>query len=406
MNASLSPILSSLLRNRTAGVLVILQVAIALAVLVNAAWIVHQRIEVMKKPTGMDDANLFAVLSVSFTERFNYDAALREDLVYLRGLSGVIAAAPVDAAPFSQVGFATDVWTNPDQKGNPESLNALSTDEEGLKAFGAHLIAGREFRADEILAPVTEHNVTEFVPEVIVTKAVAQTLYPGQNALGKPIYDSAGKPATIIGIMDNMMGAALRGLDKADHVALIPRLPRLHGVVYLVRTEAGRRDQVMPTAEAQLSGSNPDRVIKWVRPVEKFKKRLYLADRNMTIFLITVTALVLTTTSLGIFGLAIFNVSTRTKQIGIRRALGARRRDILQHFMVENAVLTTAGIILGCVLALGAGYWISLQYKLPRLDLYYLVGGALALSAIGQLAAWHPARRASSVPPSVATRTV
>jgi putative ABC transport system permease protein len=140
--------------------------------------------------------------------------------------------------------------------------------------------------------------------------------------------------------------------------------------------------------------------------VERYKKRLYLSDHNMEIFLISVTLLVLTTTSFGIFGLSTFNVSARTKQIGTRRALGARRIDILQYFLVESALVTTAGIVLGCLLALGAGYWLSLEYKLPRLNLYDLVGGVLALWGIGLLAVWLPARSASSVPPSVATRTL
>ncbi|MFX5622564.1 FtsX-like permease family protein, partial [Acinetobacter baumannii] len=81
----------------------------------------------------------------------------------------------------------------------------------------------------------------------------------------------------------------------------------------------------------------------------------------MEIFLIVVTALLVAISSLGIFGLATFNVSTRTKQIGTRRAVGARRSDILRYFMVENALITTAGIFLGCGLALAVGYWLSLQ---------------------------------------------
>jgi putative ABC transport system permease protein len=111
-------------------------------------------------------------------------------------------------------------------------------------------------------------------------------------------------------------------------------------------------------------------------------------------------------TCLGVFALATFNVSTRTKQIGTRRAVGARRRDIVRYFLIENGLITSTGILVGCALALGTGYWLSLQYALPRLDLYYLVGGVLLLWAIGQLAAWQPARRAAAVPPSVATRTV
>lgn len=406
LDFNIRPILSATLRNVTGTVLVILQIAIALAVLVNAGWIVQQRIQVLNTPTGMDDANMLAALSVSFTKQFNYDAALKEDLAYLRGLDGVVAAAPSDAVPFSHGGATVDVWTNPDQKGPAQALNTFSSDERGLTVFGAHLTAGREFRPEEILPPVTEHNITEFVPSVIVTQAVADALFPHQDALGKPIFDSVGKSATIIGVIANLIGSAPQGLDKANQVAFIPRLPALHGVTYLVRTRPGRRDQLLPVIAAHLASSNPNRVIKWVRSVERYKKRLYLSDRNLEIFLVTVTLLVLTAASVGIFGLYTFNVSARTKQIGIRRALGATQLDILQHFIIENALVTTAGVFLGCVLALAVGTWLSVEYQLPRLNLYYLPGGVLVLWAIGLLAVWQPAQRASAVPPSVATRTV
>jgi putative ABC transport system permease protein len=143
-----------------------------------------------------------------------------------------------------------------------------------------------------------------------------------------------------------------------------------------------------------------------VRPLTYFKNLSYLGDSAMEIFLLTVTALVIAVTSLGVFALATFNVSTRTKQIGTRRAVGARRRDVVRYFMVENALITGTGVLVGCGLALAAGYWLSVHYALPRLELYYLVGGVLALWGIGQLAARQPARRAAEVPPSVATRTV
>ena len=126
----------------------------------------------------------------------------------------------------------------------------------------------------------------------------------------------------------------------------------------------------------------------------------------MVIFLSTVTALILAVTCLGIFGLTAFNVSTRTKQIGTMRAVGARRRDVVAYFLTENAFVLCAGILLGCILALGVGSWLSSAYALPRLDPMYLALGMVILAAIGQLAAWHPARRAAAVPPSVATQTV
>ncbi|MGH8258060.1 MAG: ABC transporter permease, partial [Steroidobacteraceae bacterium] len=144
----------------------------------------------------------------------------------------------------------------------------------------------------------------------------------------------------------------------------------------------------------------------WDKSIEFFKDLLYREDRNMAIFLVTVTVLVVAVACFGIFGLATYNVNTRTKQIGTRRAIGARRGDIIRYFMIENGAITTAGFVLGCVLALGVGYWLSMHYQLPRLDLYYLVGGILALWGIGQLAVVQPARRAAAVPPATATRTL
>jgi putative ABC transport system permease protein len=189
-------------------------------------------------------------------------------------------------------------------------------------------------------------------------------------------------------------------------IAILPRLPRYFGLYYLVRTRPGQRDTIMRTVEERLAASNPDRVVRSIKSVASMKRIVYLNDRNMAIFLATVTVLLVAITSLGIFGLATFNVSTRTKQIGTRRAVGARRGDIIRYFMIENGLITTSGVVVGCVLALAVGYWLSVSYSLPRLDLYYLVGGILGLWIIGQLAVWQPARRAARVSPSVATRTV
>src|ERR1700691_3845482 len=108
MNLNVGPICSSLMRNRAGSLLVVLQVAIALAVLSNAAWIVHQRVQNVSTPTGIDDQNIFTISSSGFNERFNYEATTREDLAYLRGLPGVVAASLSDAVPFSQTGFSTD----------------------------------------------------------------------------------------------------------------------------------------------------------------------------------------------------------------------------------------------------------------------------------------------------------
>jgi putative ABC transport system permease protein len=406
MSLNVRPILSALLRNRTGAVLVAMQIAIALAVLVNALYIVMQRVEKIRRPTGIDVANIFVISSAGFTDHYQAVPSIREDLAYLRGLPGVIAATPLNAVPLSGGGSSFPLVTRPDAQ-RTDNFNYFEVDEHALDTLGVRLVAGRNFRHDEITPPLTRTDAARFVPQIIVSRALAERLFPHQSPLGKRVYDSLNQAATVIGVVDPLMGSWPYN-QHADWVLLVPRLPAtfLGSLDYMVRTRPGQRDALMRIVEAHLAKSNPDRVIHWVRPLTYFKDLSYLGDRAMEIFLATVTALLIAVTCLGVFALATFNVSARTKQIGTRRAVGARRRDIVRYFLIENGLITSSGVLVGCALALGTGYWLSLQYALPRLDLYYLVGGVLLLWAIGQLAAWQPARRAAAVPPSVATRTV
>jgi putative ABC transport system permease protein len=406
MNLNIRPILSALLRNRTGATLVALQVALALAVLVNALYICTQRLEKMGRPTGIDVDNVVVVGTTGLNDRYESVSAGRADLDYLRRVDGVLVASAMGGIPLSDGGNAQPLVTRADAE-RTDNYNAFEVDEHTFEALGVQLVAGRNFHHDEIQPPLTKLDASRFVPQIIVTRALGERLYPGQNPVGKVVYDSLSQPATIIGVVDPFMGSFVDSAHP-NFVFFLPRSPTpfVGGVSYFLRTRPGMRDAVMRTVEARLPQTNPNRVVNWVRPLSYFKNRSYLWDRAMSIYLLTVTVLVIAISCLGIFALATFNVSTRTKQIGTRRAVGARRRDIVWQFLVENALVLSAGVLLGCVLALATGYWLSLQYALPRLNLYFLVGGILALWGIGQLAAWQPARRAAAVSPSVATRTV
>jgi putative ABC transport system permease protein len=403
MSIPFRPIISALLRNRTGALLVAVQISIALAVLVNAVYIVKQRVDKMNRPTGLDVENIFVVSSTGFARDFNYESSLREDLAYLRGIPGVIAATAVNANPLGGSGSSSGINTKPGDPASAKNGNYFAMDEQGLETLGVRLIAGRNFRPEEVQPPPSRVQST-WAPHVILSKAMAKELFPDGNALGKTIYDGDDEPAVVIGIVEHMLGSWVSA-DNPDHVFFNPRLPSGPSARYMVRTQPGQRDGIMRIAEDHLSASNPGRAINWVRSLERFKKNSYLADRNMGVFLVTVTSLLLAITSLGIFGLATFNVSTRTKQIGTRRAVGARRRDIVRYFLVENWMITSAGILIGCIMALAVGHWLSYEYDLPRVDLYYLVAGVIVLWGIGTLAAWQPARRAAQVSPALATRT-
>ena len=406
MISNIRPILTALLRNRTGAALVAIQIALALAILVNATYIVKQRIDTINRPTGLDEANLFAIDAFGFTTRYDHVSAVHADLAWLRSLDGVASATVSNAIPLTESGSSSPFFRTPDRSpsGRVSAID-YQTDEHGIETLGTHIIAGRNFRAEEILPPLSTNHEDQPVPSIIVTESLARMLFPTGSAVGKTIYDPYGRPTTIIGVTANIFSGPWNDPEEAESTIFLPEMPLTWGFGYLVRAKPGHIEAVMQTVREQMPGRNLDRVVKSVHPLSRYKKGVYLNERITVIFLVITTTLLLAIAALGIFGLATFNVSTRTKQIGIRRAIGARKRDVIQYFMVENGLVTSAGILSGCALALAVGYELSLHYQLPRLDLFYLVGGIVILWAIGQLAAWQPARRAATVPPSVATRT-
>lgn len=406
MIANIRPILSALLRNRTGAVLVALQIALALAILVNATYIVKQRVDTINRPTGIDEANLFTIDAFGFTTRYDHASSVRADLAWLRGLDGVASATVSNAAPLTMSGSSSSFFRTADRSPSGRVFSMeYQTDEHGIETLGTHIIAGRNFRAEEILPPRSSGHEDQPIPSIIVTESLAKALFPDDSAVGKTVYDAYSRPTTIIGVAANIFSGPWMNPNESQYTAFLPEIPLTWGFCFLVRAKPGHIDEVMRTVLQQMPALNTDRVVKSVHPLSKYKKGVYLSERITVIFLVITTTLLLAIAALGIFGLATFNVSTRTKQIGIRRAIGARKRDVIQYFMVENGLVTSAGILTGCALALAVGYELSLHYQLPRLNLFYLVGGILILWGIGQLAAWQPSRRAATVPPSVATRT-
>ncbi len=399
----IGPILSAMRRNPTGAILVALQIALTLAIVVNSLFIIGQRLDRLNRDSGLDLPNQFAISWVPVGKSFNGEVAMREDLDLLRGLPGVKAAVATNAVPLSGGGSATRYYTEPGEKGLTSDGAYFHVDEHGIETFGVRLVEGRNFAPETIQRrPLTS---SEFVPEVIVTRAFAAAMFPGESALGKQVFDGLGQSARVVGIIENMHGA-WPTWEHYDRVVLHPQYADPAYGVYLVRTEPGQRDRLMREAEDRLSANDNGRVIVRVRSLETIAARTLADDRAMAAYLGVLIVLLLAIAALGVFGLASFNVGTRTRQIGTRRAVGARRIDILQHFLLENWLVSTIGVLVGCGLALALGYWLSTSFELPRLKLYYLVVGVVVLWAIALAAAFHPARRAASVSPAIATRTI
>jgi putative ABC transport system permease protein len=398
-----SHILSSLRRSPTGAILVALQIALALAITVNSLYIAVQRYELINRDPGVDLANTFIIAWTAAGQKFNGEATMREDLAILRGLPGVAAATIINAVPLSGGGSSTSVYTEPDKKGQRGESNYFEVDEQGVEALGVRIAEGRDLDASVVRK--FPRNSSEAAPEMLVTRELAKELFPDEPALGKTVYSALNQPIRIVGIIDRMHGS-WPSWEKVGNVALTPVITDEQYARYLVRAVPGQRDALMKQTEEALGKVDNGRVVLKTRALDYVAASTYADDRAMAVYLVVVTVLLLGIAALGIFGLAAFNVSTRTKQIGTRRAVGARKLDILRYFLAENWLITTVGVVAGCVLALVLGYWLSTTFELPRLKLYYLVGGALGLWLVSLAAALRPARRASLVSPAIATRTV
>lgn len=398
------PILSAMLRNKTGVILVGLQIALTLAVVANAVFIIMQRIEKIDRPPGIDSRNLIFAQSYGFGPNYDHRDTVRRDIDLIRSMPGVVSATPINGIPMSGGGRSSNFGVTPDPLKAQTNANIYDLDEHGVQALGVKLIEGRGFNEQEIQYNPNPINF-DFVPAVIVTRDVAKALFGEESALGKTVYDGLGQPTVVVGVIENMLSAWV-SFENPSHVILQPRIPNGPVVRYAIRTEPGRRDALLAGIERKLSEANLNRAITWVRPHSFYVEKSYRADSRMVAFLGVIVALMIAVTALGIVGLASFHVNIRTKQIGTRRAVGARRIDIIRYFMIENWLLTTAGVATGTVLAFAFGHWLSTAFSLPRLQPVYVIAGVVLLWILGQLAVFVPARRAAAIPPAIATRTV
>jgi putative ABC transport system permease protein len=402
----IGPIFRALTRNKLGALLIALQIALTLAIVTNAAFIIQERAGNIARPSGLDEANTAIFITNLFDSNVDQRQLYRDDLAALRAIPGVVAASPAQSVPISGSGWGEDLYNNPEAQSN-ESINFgnFMVDEHGLETFGLELTSGRNFRPEEVVVRSFE-DIS--MPEIlIVSQALADELFPDGDALGKTVWDEPNgeRPMRIVGIYKHMQNAWPTS-ENVNNTALLPSLAMFGGeMMYVVRSEPGSRDRVMAAAEEYLS-KNRSRIVDIVRSYDEQKKRTYSGDIAMVKLLTAVIAVLAGVTGLGIVGLAWFSVTQRRKQIGTRRALGATRFDIVRYFMVENWLITSAGLAVGIVGAVGLNWFLDTQYSVGRVPLWYLPVGMVALWALGQLAVLLPARRAANIPPALATRSV
>ncbi|MGK5019907.1 ABC transporter permease [Janthinobacterium sp. LB2P10] len=407
------PIVSALMRSKTGAILVALQIAISLAILANALHIVNLRQAVAARPTGVAAENDIFYVNIQNMDRGGHQRQLSEQkrqAALLRALPGVLSVAQTSQAVLSRSGNSTSVAAKRNQVTPSANISTYYTPDSLVKTYGLQLLEGRDFRPDEVSE--IDEDVDGSDPKVaIVTRAAAQKIWPGETSfIGKTLYKGTGADdpeLRVVGVVERLQTQVGQVKAEGEYSLLLPA--RLTGgrdsLLYVVRAEPGQRDRLIKEAQQAIRSASSDRLLVRTDTLEQHRQLRYRADRGLSWMLIAVSALLLLVTASGIVGIASLWVTQRRKQIGVRRALGARRSDILRYFLTENFMITSVGVACGVLLALGLNQLLVSQLEMARLPPGYLLAGALVFWLLGVGAVYGPAWRAASISPATATRS-
>ena len=419
----IGPTIRAMLRSKLRFGLIAVEVALTLAIVLNCATMIQQARTALATKSGFADDELIAVtvrpFDPAYREQAHLDAAVERDIEALRGMPGVMAATSTRLLPWIGGGSSNELRVAGTRRG-PYRTQVYNADEATLATLGVELVAGRTFTPDDVRRETAglreldskkrERNPDgtakdTYVLEVVVSQDYAELVFGSEPAIGKMLEDMDGDRYRIVGIVKPIFNPYAWNIGK--HVILYANRTQSfsRGVSYLVRAEPGQVADVMRDLEGRVIAANAGRTVE-VQSIADIRTRFNARDTLSVRVLSLVLILVVFVTFLGVVGLTSFSVAERTRQIGIRRALGAQRSDVLSHFLLENAVVSGLGLSLGVALAYGLNIALVSRLGGTALASSTVVLGVGLLALAGILATLAPAMRAARVAPTVATRNV
>jgi predicted permease len=382
---------------------VVAQVGLAFSALVTLGLFLRSLYGLQNTPAGFDHRNvtvcrLFLVTN-SYTpkEEKQFSRQLRERLVAAPGVTG---AAYSDSIP---LGFGLSKWTEVmvegyvSKPGENLEVHHASVSRGYFDLLRVPILAGRDFR--------TEDN--EKAPRVmIVNESFARRFFDGRDPLGRRVQ-VYGRPSTIVGMVKD---SKYRSLAEAPQPFFFMSFDQMHngsgdaGVALYARTRGDARGFV-PVIRREMSAIDPNSAGLTAMPLSDYISAAWFAPRLASLCLGVLGVISMLLAGVGLYGVLAYSVSQRTREIGLRMALGAGREGVLRMIIRRGLLLGLLGIGTGIAISLAATPLIlPLLYRVSPTDPATIAGAALFLMVVAVLASLIPALRATRVDPMVALR--
>ncbi len=385
--------------------LVAVQVCLSVVLLAGAGLLVTSFLRLTRENAGIRVDRIWiagiGLPPARYPDNASYARFAKRLQDELQNAPGVEAVAISDSVALTG-NFSQSPYARADRDPVPMNQRPLglmhSISPDYLRTFGMSLIAGRN---------VDERDKTDGPPVVLISQATAKRLFPGENPIGHQMYfgtnNGTGLLTEIVGIVSDVR---FRQLDRTDEVEFYrPLAQRNFPFVNLCIRTSIRPDAIAGTARAALD--KIDRELPIIQPTTMTQVvNTSLGPRRLTTTLLGVFAgIALLLAVIGIYGAVAYTVAQRTSEIGVRMALGAQTRDVLELVLSQGMKPVLFGLVAGVIAALGLGWLLTSQ--LYQVSAYNpaLLGATTVILAIAALAACLiPARRATQVNPIVALR--
>ena len=396
-------------RMRTARTLVAVQVAICLVLVFGCSLFVRAVSSAMAIDVGFDPHHLIVVASNPWSNGYDTGRSRRYLSALLdrvRTLPGVVAAASGTPPLTNALSMATPVVRIDGTQVGPTSVAMSATapamvyvsvvSGDYFSTIGQRLAAGRDFGGADSAASE---------PVAIVSESAARRFWPGQNPVGRHIgFQPLTADATVVGIARDVRYANLLDDQRACVYLPVAQAPGGLGLnaPIVIRTASAFSSADVYRAAADIDSSLP---VADLRSVDEYMARLLMPQRLGTSLLGLLGAVALAVTIVGVYGLIACGVARSRREVGIRMALGADRRDILGHTCARAVVPVAIGVVAGCAASLWAGRFADrFMYGIRGTDPTSLIAAAVLLLTAAGVAALLPAMRATRIDPVEALR--